>query len=77
MNMLFMALVTPHPEFGNSAWSPWLEKDKKMVESVLRRELYKDSPCWAAEPRIRGKAEGVENTQCNCKLQLVAEQRVA
>jgi hypothetical protein len=37
MKMLFVALVRPHLEFGNVVWSPRLEKDKHLVESVQRR----------------------------------------
>jgi len=37
MKMLFIAIVRPHLEFGNVAWSPFLERDKKLIESVLRR----------------------------------------
>jgi hypothetical protein len=37
MKMLFIALVRPHLEFGNVVWSPKLEKDKQLVESVQRR----------------------------------------
>jgi hypothetical protein len=37
MKMLFIALVRPHLEFGNVVWSPKLEKDKHLVESVQRR----------------------------------------
>ena len=37
MKTLFTALVRPHLEFGNVAWSPRLEKDKALIEGVLRR----------------------------------------
>mgnify|MGYP006336457883 CR=1 FL=1 len=37
MQLLFVALVRPHLEFGNVVWSPRLEKDKKLVEGVQRR----------------------------------------
>ena len=37
MKLLFAALVQPHLEFGNCVWAPYLEKDKKLIESVLRR----------------------------------------
>ena len=37
MKMLFIAILLPHLEFGNVAWSPFLERDKKLIESVLRR----------------------------------------
>ena len=37
MKLLFAALVRPHLEFGNCVWAPYLEKDKKVIESVLRR----------------------------------------
>ena len=37
MKMLFTALVRPHLEFANVVWAPRLEKDKKLIESVLRR----------------------------------------
>ena len=35
--MLFIALVRPHLEFGNVAWSPSLRGDKDQIESVLKR----------------------------------------
>jgi hypothetical protein len=35
--MLFVALVRPHLEFANVVWSPSLEKDKQLIEGVLRR----------------------------------------
>jgi hypothetical protein len=34
---MFIGLVRPHLEFGNVVWSPKLEKDKHLVESVQRR----------------------------------------
>ena len=37
MRQLFIALVRPHLEFGNVAWAPRLQKDKDLIESVLRR----------------------------------------
>jgi hypothetical protein len=37
MKLLFTALVRPHLEFSNAAWSPRLEKDKQLIEGVLRR----------------------------------------
>ena len=37
MKLLFAALVRPHLEFGNCVWAPYLEKDKRLIESVLRR----------------------------------------
>jgi hypothetical protein len=37
MRLLFIALVRPHLEFCNVVWSPRLEKDKKLIEGVLRR----------------------------------------
>ena len=37
MKMLFIALVRPHLEFANSVWSPRFEKDKILIEGVLRR----------------------------------------
>ena len=36
MKLLFAALVRPHLEFGNCVWAPYLEKDNKLIESVLR-----------------------------------------
>ena len=36
MKLLFAALVRPHLEFGNCVWAPYLEKDKKVIESGLR-----------------------------------------
>ena len=37
MKMLFIAIVRPHLEFGKVAWFPFLGRDKKLIESVLRR----------------------------------------
>jgi hypothetical protein len=37
MKLLFVAVVRPNLEFGNAVWSPKLEKDKNLVESVQRR----------------------------------------
>ena len=37
MKLLFAALVRPHLEFGNCVWASHLEKDKKLIETVLRR----------------------------------------
>ena len=36
MKLLFAALVWPHLEFRNCVWAPYLGKDKKLTESVLR-----------------------------------------
>jgi hypothetical protein len=37
MRLLYVALIRPHLEFANCAWNPRLEKDKKLVEGVLKR----------------------------------------
>lgn len=37
MKLLFIALVRPHLEFANCVWSPRFEKDKLLIEGVLRR----------------------------------------
>ena len=37
MRALFTALVRPYLEFSNTAWHPQFEKDKKLIENVLRR----------------------------------------
>jgi len=37
LKKLFCALVRPHLEYSVVAWSPCLEKDKKLIESVLHR----------------------------------------
>lgn len=37
MKHLFCALVRPHLEFSNVAWAPKLQKDKDLIEGVLRR----------------------------------------
>ena len=37
MKRLFVALVRPHLEFSNVAWSPKLAKDKNLIERVQRR----------------------------------------
>ena len=37
MRLLFTALVRPHLEFANVAWSPRFQKDKNLIEGVLRR----------------------------------------
>lgn len=42
--MLFVALVRPHLEFGNVAWSPGQQGEKTLIESVLRRAS-KNVPC--------------------------------
>ena len=34
MQLLFVAFVRPHLEFGNVMWSPRLKNDKKLVEGV-------------------------------------------
>ena len=35
--MLFTALIRLHLEFANVAWSPRYQKDKDVIEGVLRR----------------------------------------
>ena len=37
LRMLFTALIRPHLEFANVAWSPRYQKDKDLIEGVLRR----------------------------------------
>eukprot|EP00794_Sanderia_malayensis_P018373 gene18373-20223_t len=37
LKKLFCALVHPHLEYSVVVWSPKLEKDKKLIEGVLRR----------------------------------------
>ena len=37
IQLLFVALVRSHLEFGNVVWSPRLENDKKFVERFQRR----------------------------------------
>ena len=37
IKLLFAALVQPHLEFGNCMWAFYVEKGKKLMESVLRR----------------------------------------
>ena len=37
MRTLFSSLVRPHLEFSNTVWYPHFEKDKKLIENVLRR----------------------------------------
>ena len=37
MRLLFTAFVRPHLEFGNVAWSPRFQNEKKLIEGVLRR----------------------------------------
>ena len=34
---LYMAMVRPHLEYGNTKWGPFYEGDIKMVESIQRR----------------------------------------
>ena len=37
MQLLFVALVRPHLEFGNVVWSLRLKKHKKLAQGVQRR----------------------------------------
>ena len=37
MKLLFTALVGPHLEFGYVAWAPRYQKDRLLIEGVLRR----------------------------------------
>ena len=37
IRLLFIALIRPHLEFANSVWSPRYQKDKDLIEGVLRR----------------------------------------
>ena len=37
MRLLFIALIRPHLEFANVVWSPRFQKDKNLIEGVLRR----------------------------------------
>jgi len=55
LKSLFCALVRPHLEFANTAWSPRFEKDKQLIEGVLRRAT-KIIPCCKTldyEERLR------------------------
>jgi hypothetical protein len=36
MKLFFVAVVHPNLEFGNAVWSPRLEKNKNLIESVQR-----------------------------------------
>jgi len=55
MRQLFVALVRPHLEFGNVAWSPRFEKDKNLIEGVLRRatKLIPSLKDYEYEERLR------------------------
>ena len=37
--LLFAALVRPHLKFGNYVWTHYLERNKKLIESVLTSSL--------------------------------------
>ena len=37
MRQLFIALVRPHLEFGNAAWSPQFKKEADLIEKVQER----------------------------------------
>ena len=37
MKLLFTDLVRPHLEFGYVAWAPRYQKDRQLIEGVLRR----------------------------------------
>ena len=37
MKLLLTALVRPHLEFGYVAWAPRYQKDRQLIEGVLRR----------------------------------------
>ena len=37
MKLLFTAFVRPHLEFGYVAWAPRYQKDRLLIEGVLRR----------------------------------------
>ena len=54
--MLFTALVRPHLEFNNVAWSPRFQKNKNLIESVLRRasKLIPGLAELAYEKRLEG-----------------------
>jgi hypothetical protein len=51
LKQLFVAVVRPNLEFGNVVWSPKLEKDKNLIESVQRRAT-------RIVPGLKGKSYG-------------------
>ena len=52
---LYKQYVRPHLEYAVQAWSPWLEKDKEILESVQKRAARSVS---GTSPGLPGPSEG-------------------
>ena len=60
MLSLYKALVRPHVEYCASAWSPYYEKDKELLEKVQRRftEMIVNMDGMNYEDRLRSLKKG-------------------
>ena len=46
MLQLYLSVVRPHVDYAASIWSPYMKKDKTLLENVQKFALHMATRCW-------------------------------